>query len=68
MKAPCHHCNERKFMCHAECEKYAEFAAWREKCRELNRMQQEAAARYSPGVERAIKKRNHWNQKGKGGR
>lgn len=27
---PCHHCQERYLGCHAECQRYAKYHAWRE--------------------------------------
>ena len=55
MKNPCvKECPDRSPTCHAECEKYAEFAAWCEEERE-NRAKRNALKSAGPGLKRALR-------------
>ena len=56
MKVPCHNCEDRHVGCHAECERYKEYAAECHKRREKRHLES-IANMTSPGKERGVRKK-----------
>ncbi|MBQ8603879.1 MAG: hypothetical protein IJ410_03425 [Oscillospiraceae bacterium] len=63
MNAPCYKCPDRHYKCHGNCEKYAEYTAYRARIREEQRQQTAINEHIDGSMQRFSKGRNHLPRK-----
>lgn len=61
MRSPCYMCEERKALCHVDCERYLEFVRGVMRAREARKAQGEDDATLWEAKKRMIKRRRHGN-------